>query len=93
MPVSGDFIGGVFKSDIPKKKRKDLPVKKEFDYNPIRSFRDGNPYDVAFCYTHPLYHRPFIVKGGFQEVRKYLTKLNIPKVSIIPSTLEEDIEE
>lgn len=63
-----------------KREKQELPVKAEFDYNPIGSYRDVNPYDIAFCYPHPLYHRPFIVKGGNQDVRKYLKKLNIPMV-------------
>lgn len=63
-----------------KREKKKLPVRKEFDYNPIGSYRDVNPYDVAFCYPHPLYHKPFIVKGGVKDTRKYLRKLNIPMV-------------
>ena len=63
-----------------RKPEKTLPVKKEFDYNPIGSYRDVNPYDIAFCYPHPLYHRPFIVKGGNRDVTEYLRKLNIPMV-------------
>lgn len=66
---------------VVKKREKDLPIKKQFEYNPIGSFRDaGNPYDIAFCYPHPLYHRPFIVKGGHQQNLKYLRSLNIPMV-------------
>lgn len=78
MPVRGD--GLYLPIEIPKK-RKDLPVKQEFEYNPIRSFSTGNAYDVAFCYPHPLYHRPFMVKGGHQDIRKYLKKLNIPMIA------------
>lgn len=74
--LRGDFELPV---NIKREKQK-LPVKKEFDYNPIGSYRDVNPYDIAFCYPHPLYHRPFIVKGGVKYTRKYLRKLNIPMV-------------
>lgn len=74
-----DPIGIPLPIRLPKRK-KDLPVRKEFEYNPIGSFRDVNPYDVAFCYPHPLYHRPFVVKGGVKDTRKYLRKLNIPMV-------------
>ena len=77
MPIRGEGFGIPIR--LPKRK-KDLPVRKEFEYNPIGSFRDVNPYDVAFCYPHPLYHRPFIVKGGVRDTRKYLRKLNIPMV-------------
>jgi hypothetical protein len=66
---------------VIKRREKDLPVKKEFRYNPIRSFRDVNPYDMAFCYPHPLYDKPFIVKGGHQDVREYLKFLNIPIIA------------
>ena len=62
-------------------REKDLPVKKEFDYNPIGSFMNVNPYDMAFCYPHPLYHRPFVVKGGHQDVQDYLRSLNIPIIA------------
>jgi len=79
MPVRGDGHG-LLPIEIPKRK-KDLPVKQEFEYNPIRSFSLGNAYDVAFCYPHPLYHRPFIVKGGHQDIKKYLKKLNIPMIA------------
>ena len=81
MPVRGDGFGlEVLPIRIPKR-RKDLPVKKVFEYNPIRSFSLGNAYDVAFCYPHPLYHRPFMVKGGHQDIRKYLKRLNIPMIA------------
>lgn len=76
MPVRGDGLPFI----LPKRGKKDLPVREEFEYNPIGSFRDMNPYDVAFCYPHPLYHRPFIVKGGHRKIQEYLKKLNIPMV-------------
>lgn len=79
MPIRGDGIPFELPVNIKREKKK-LPVKKEFDYNPIGSYRDVNPYDVAFCYPHPLYHRPFIVKGGHNDINKYLKKLNIPMV-------------
>jgi len=76
MPIRGDWIPGM-EIELPKKK-KDLPVQKEFEYNPVRSFRDGNPYTMAFCYPHPLYHRPFVVKGGFKDCNEYLKTLDYP---------------
>lgn len=78
MPVRGDGHG--LHVELPKRK-KDLPVKKEFDYNPIGSYMQVNPYDVAFCYPHPLYHKPFIVKGGHNQVMEYLRELNIPLIA------------
>ena len=57
-----------------------FPVRKEFEYDPRYSFSQFNPYDVAFCYPHPLYDRPFIVKGGHQAIRDYLKKMDVPMV-------------
>ena len=62
---------------LPKKDRL-LPVKKEFEYNPVRSFREGNPYAMVFCYPHPLYHKPFIVKGGYKDCNLYLGGMDFP---------------
>lgn len=63
-----------------KVQKKILPVKKEFTYNPRGSFSRFDPYDVAFCYPHPLYEKPFIVKGGHQLVRDFLKKMNTPMI-------------
>lgn len=79
MPVRGDGLPFELPVSLKREKKK-LPVRKEFDYSPIGSFRNVNPYDIAFCYPHPLYHRPFIVKGGNRDVTEYLKKLNIPMV-------------
>jgi hypothetical protein len=58
--------------------KKTLPVKKEFEYDSRRSFTTGNPYTMAFCYPHPLYHKPFIVKGGYRDCDEYLSDLDFP---------------
>ena len=47
-----------------------LPVKQEFKYEIIGCHRDVNPYTMAFVY--PQKGKPFIVKGGLNDVEKYL---------------------
>lgn len=49
-----------------------LTVVKEFPYNPIHSFKDGNPFTIAFVY--PKDGRPFCLKGGANDVEKWLEK-------------------
>lgn len=64
------------------KKKKELKVLAEFSYNPIGSYRLGNPYTIAYCYTNPIYKPAvdgeFIVKGGNIHVEEYIKKLHIP---------------
>jgi hypothetical protein len=51
-----------------------LPVLADFYYDKIGSFRTGNPFTIAFCYTSPRFHRleSFVVKGGANDVQTYL---------------------
>lgn len=67
---------------------KSLYVLKEFPYNQIGSFRDGNPYSIQFCYTNPHFKKStpsgeFIVKGGSIQVSNYLKRMHIPMVVFI----------
>lgn len=59
-----------------------LPVLAEFDYNKIGSFRNGNPYTIAYCYTSEKYHRfpAFIIKGGAKDVDHHIKYLGFPMV-------------
>lgn len=59
---------------------KELPIVADYSYNPISSFREGNPYAIAFCYTDPKYMHlsEFIVKGGWKNVLKFIRGLHIP---------------
>ncbi len=59
-----------------------LPVLADFDYDRIGSFRQCNPYVIAFCYTSKKYHRleSFIIKGGSQDVTYYIKQLGFPMV-------------
>jgi hypothetical protein len=57
-----------------------MKVKKEFDYNPIKSFRLVNPFTMAFCYPYPLHEKSFIVKGGLNDVKKYVEKQKMPLI-------------
>ncbi len=59
-----------------------LPVLADFDYDKIFSFRDGNPFEIAFCYTSKRYHRfeAFVIKGGSKDVDHYIKQLNFPMV-------------
>lgn len=50
--------------------KKEMPVRKEFSYSPIRSWRNGNPFVIAFVYTRK--DEAFIVKGGLTDVELWL---------------------
>jgi hypothetical protein len=52
-----------------------LHVAKEFPYNIIGSFRDANPFVIAFVY--PRNDKPCVVKGGCNDVEEYI-KVNYP---------------
>ena len=55
-----------------------MKVRKEFDYDIRKSFRNANPFTIAFCYPYPLYDTNFIVKGGLNDVEKFIKKQNTP---------------
>jgi len=54
----------------------ELPVKKEFDYNIIGSWKNGNPFTIFYVY--PKDDAPFIIKGGANDVKKWMDKYNTP---------------
>lgn len=47
-----------------------LPVRKEFPYDVKRSYRDSNPFVIAFVYSR--YSKPYVLKGGNNDVEYYL---------------------
>jgi len=64
-----------------------LPVVADFPYDRIHSWRDGNPFCIAFCYASPRYthnqhprhgHSNFIIKGGVGDVDLEIKKRHIP---------------
>lgn len=64
---------------------KKLQVKREFEYNKIGSWSEGNPYTIAFCY--PKKSPPFIVKGGLVNVRIYVEREALTESMIVHYTL------
>lgn len=60
----------------------DLPVLATFHYDRIGSWRCGNPFCIAFCYTSSMYSgtTKFIVKGGSKEVDRYIDSRPFPLV-------------
>jgi len=61
---------------------KQLTVAKEFAYNKIGSFRNANPYTIAFVY--PQVGEACVIKGGLNDVKKYAEK-NYP-IAIVKYT-------
>lgn len=55
-----------------------LPVKKEFDYSIIGSYRNVNPFTIAFVY--PKNSKAYIVKGGLNDVKRYLEADKEPSI-------------
>jgi len=53
-----------------------LKIKKNLRWEKIKSYSTYNPYSIAFCY--PLCSPPFIIKGGFQQVRLELKNMKTP---------------
>lgn len=41
-----------------------------FEYDRIRSWKDGNPFTIAFVY--PQKSKPFVLKGGCNDVEFFL---------------------
>jgi hypothetical protein len=50
----------------------------EFDWTPIHSWSDGNPFTIAFCY--PMEGKPFVLKGGCKSIEPILKKTKVPVV-------------
>ena len=58
-----------------------LPVVADFAYDRIHSWRDVNPFCIAFCYAAPRYmhgHSNFIIKGGMGQVEMEIKKRHTP---------------
>jgi len=65
--------------------KENFPIEKEFEYNKIGSWYDGNPYTIAFCY--PKDFSPFIVKGGIIDVRSHIEKKMLGKAFLVYYTM------
>ena len=68
---------------------KKLKVLKEFDYDPIKSYRNGNPYTIAFVY---MQNESFCVKGGANDVHKFILDYTDGKPYIVHKTYFGDGE-
>jgi hypothetical protein len=55
-----------------------MKVQKEFEYSPTNSWATTNPYTMAFVY--PKDAEPFIVKGGYIDVKIYMEKEKRPAI-------------
>lgn len=57
-----------------------LPVLANFLYDRIGSWKHGNPYCIAFCYTNKTYSKvdEFIIKGGIKDVDLEIKKRGFP---------------
>jgi hypothetical protein len=51
-------------------------VKFDWPYTRIGSWTNGNPYTIAFCY--PIESKPYVLKGGCNNINKYLDSLKEP---------------
>ena len=49
---------------------KTLKIAKEFPYNKLGSYREANPFTIAFVY--PQSGEACVVKGGLNDVQKYV---------------------
>jgi len=59
--------------ETPKEK---LEILKEFEWNKIGSYSNMNPFTIVFCY--PMNGKHYVVKGGANDVQKYLKQIKIP---------------
>jgi len=55
---------------------KNIPTKKQFLYNPIRSYTNLNPYTIMFVY--PQYCNPYVIKGGYNDCNKWMKETGTP---------------
>jgi hypothetical protein len=51
-------------------KKVELEVKADFQYDPVGCYRKFNPYTI--CFVYPKLEDPYIVKGGLNDVKKWL---------------------
>lgn len=61
---------------------KKLPVLASFMYDKVGSWRNGNPFTIAFCITSSYYFATtkFIIKGGSRDVDNEIKKRHVPMV-------------
>jgi hypothetical protein len=61
---------------------KKLPILADFYYDRIGSWRTGNPFCIAFCYTSQRFKKlnEFIIKGGAKNVSQEIAKLKVPMI-------------
>ena len=57
---------------------KTLPIKKEFQWTKIGSYKSCNPFSITFVY--PYNESPFVLKGGAKNISKFLELYKIPAV-------------
>lgn len=57
--------------DMPSPGR--LSIRKEFEYDPVGSFRRSGPFALVFVY--PKDEMPFVAKGGWTQVENWLKKV------------------
>jgi hypothetical protein len=50
----------------------------EFSWNKVGSFKNRNPYCIAFCY--PSEGKPYVLKGGINTIETILKGTKIPVV-------------
>jgi hypothetical protein len=50
----------------------------EFTWDPAGSWRNGNPFTLAFCY--PAEGSPYVLKGGSRTISNVMSKVTIPTV-------------
>jgi hypothetical protein len=55
-----------------------IDIKAEFKYNPIGSWKRGDPFTIAFIY--PSKSKPFILKGGVNDIEKWLKGFKEPAI-------------
>jgi hypothetical protein len=56
-----------------------MKVIKEFEYDKIDSWRDGNPYTICFMYTK---NTSGIIKGGAKQVEKFIeSDIKVPCIA------------
>jgi len=47
-----------------------------YRWNKIGSYPNMDPYSIVFCYT--IFGDSYIIKGGWQEIRLYLSNITTP---------------
>jgi len=50
----------------------------DFSWEPEGSWREGNPFTIAFCY--PAEGNPYILKGGSRIITNVMEKTKVPTI-------------